>query len=219
VSVSNALPADITTGLVAAYLLNEGTGNFATDSSGNGNTGTLVNNPIWSSGIAAGGLSFQRVNDYINIPSTTGLNISGDLTVALWVNHRSQTGDGDFILSKGVCYNGSCPYELRLTGKGYLCFDQNNGLAGQEAFCSAQAIPLNTWKHVAVVRSGNEIRIYIDGVLSSGPFAFTRTPTANAQPLSIGSNAYSFDGVMDNVRIYSRALTAADIAALYSGSN
>jgi len=77
-------------GLVGSWSLNEGSGTFAADSSGNGNHATLVNGAGWMTGKQGSAASMDGVNDYMSVPSSSSLNSpKGGLTVALWVNKRA----------------------------------------------------------------------------------------------------------------------------------
>ena len=76
-------------------------------------------------------------------------------------------------------------------------------------------LPLNTWTHLAVTYDGTTLRLFVNGVQTSNK-ATTGALVTSTRPLRIGGNAVwgeHFAGVIDEVRIYNRALTAAEIAA------
>src|SRR6185436_17205191 len=101
---------------VGYWKFNEGSGTTVADASGNGNTGTLVNGPAWTSGGISGALSFDGVDDYINVPHTTALN-SYPLTVATWVKTGATGLSG--IVNK-YAPGSSNGYQVFMNG-GNLC--------------------------------------------------------------------------------------------------
>ena len=117
VTVSNSAPPP--TGLVAGWGFNEGTGTAAADASGNGNTATLLNGPSWVAGKYGTGLSFDQLNDYLSLPNSSSLDISGNaLTMSMWINPGSITGDS-VVLGKFWNADMTSPfyqYGLELSG-------------------------------------------------------------------------------------------------------
>jgi hypothetical protein len=90
----------MSSGLVAAYAFDEGSGTTVADVSGNGDNGTLKNGPVWTTGKYDSALSFDGVNDYVAIPNSSSLNISSTkLTLPLWVNF-TDTGSDMVLISK-----------------------------------------------------------------------------------------------------------------------
>ena len=96
VTVSNTQTA----GLAAGYAFDEISGTTATDSSGNGITGTLTNGPTWTAGRYGNGLAFDGVNDYVNLGNPVGLQITGSMTISGWVNAGSFPPDDAAVVSK-----------------------------------------------------------------------------------------------------------------------
>ena len=225
VAVSNTVPVQ---GLVCHWALDEGSGTTATDASGSGNNGVLVNSPTWTAGKLNGGLLFDGVNDYVG---TAALNLSGTraVTVALWVNrtfgtggthtlfesttdlNNSTTGFGCFMDDASACSGGGLLVGLR-------------GNAGYNTKCYG-APSSGVWHHLVVVfdksQGGlNELGLYIDGVLQSAQgqgFSADNTDGFGANPFYLMSRAGSRffgSGMIDDVRVYSRALSAAEVAQL-----
>ncbi len=206
---------------LAAYPFEEGSGTTTADASGHGFTGTL-GGATWGAGRVGQALVFNGVNDAVRIGAASALNLTGDLTITAWVYHRTQAG-ADVIVGKGGCYGKPCPYALRLAGGGGLCFTQNNGAPQQENLCSTPTVvPLNQWTHVAAVRSGTRGSLYLNGVLVTGPTTFTRAPTANTASLTLGNVDVNgdapFDGVLDEIRLYDRALSATEMTDLHASA-
>ncbi len=201
---------------LAYWKFNSDAGLNVADSSGNGYFGTLMNGVVWSEGHSATSLLFDGVNDYVNIGSNSAFNITGDLTISAWINADVPVETG-VIVGKGGCWGKSCPFSFRIGHAGRICFDQNSGGSGQDTTCTTDPISFGSWKHVAVTRSGNNINIYVNGVLS-GTRVVERSSAVNTGSLQIGSIAgdsgSAFKGKIDEVQIFSKALSAAEIKSV-----
>lgn len=211
-------------GLIAHWKLNETTGTTTSDSTGNGNTGSLVNGPIWTSGSIDGGLQFDGNNDYITVPDTTSLRLGTQQTVTTWYKWGGG-GSGDWRRLVGKGGNTDRNYGLWIYPQGNLVLFQVYSTGGSQ-ICSAQfTVASDTnWHHLAGTYDGSLIKLYRDGseVVSSSCFL---TPVATNAPLTIGwANAdvaplhSPFDGTIDDVRIYGQVLNASQIAAMASSS-
>ena len=218
--------------LEAYWAFEESGGTTAADSSGNGHTGTHTG------GVAIDAVNFSpqpTVNNlrsisldgttgYVDVPSAASLEITGSMTLAAWVRPTSAPSHQMGIIEKwadpGTGFiNG---YFLRLGTVGtpvtghYVKFNMGNGAVQNEAAESGVALPLNTWTHVAGVYNGTTMQVYKNGVsvgsASSGP------ATASGVSLSIGGYTPNvFAGNIDDARIYTRALSTAEIGVLMNG--
>jgi hypothetical protein len=197
-------------GLVAAYAFNEASGTTTADISGNNNTGTLTNGPTrTAAGKFGAALSFDGVNDHVLIPNSASLTLSTAMTLEAWVNPSVTLGGWKAILQKetDAYLLVASSDQNRPAGGGTL-----NGTCCPVAYATTGLLP-NTWTHVAVTYTGTQLSMYINGALASstpatGPILTTTTP------LRIGGNSYAaefFPGLIDEVRIYNRALTQAEI--------
>jgi hypothetical protein len=207
--------------LVAWYTFDEGSGTIAHDSAG-GHNGTVYGG-TWVAGKVGGAMSFNGTSSYIGVPSSAALNITGDITIAAWVNFARggdySDGSEQAIVTK--CFgNGAYdnPYDFRTNANlvPALNLVRANDYT-HESFGSGDSfIPLNSWHHVAVVEQGTAAYFYIDGILANtvlgGP-PLTSPPVGNNYPMLIGarSNGLYLDGLMDDVRVYNRALTSTEI--------
>jgi fibronectin type 3 domain-containing protein len=201
------------TGLVAAYSFNEPTGSSASDASGQGNTGTISGATRNTSGKFGGSLTFNGSTHEVLIPSSTSLDLSTRVTIEVWVYPTvSQSGWRAIVQRETdayVLHAGSNVGTLRPTGGG--TFD--GALA---TLRDQSSLPVGAWTHVALTWDGATMRLYTNGVLrTSKSRTGTLQRTADgAGPVRIGNNVpyrENFLGRIDEVRIYDRALSAAEI--------
>ena len=213
-------------GLVAYYPFN---GN-ANDASGNGNNGTSFGAVLTTNrfGAANSAYDFNGNGNYIGIPQSSTLNgLATDLTLSAWIYQRGiNPGHGYRILDKcpaGVpggwtfdTWDGSSYRRLRLQAAGSL----NPNVIG------ATVYPLMQWHHVVATVSGTTGKVYLDGSLD-GTGDVGSIPQ-NALDIFIGrSHPYGadagenqyFHGLIDDVRIYNRALSASEVQDLYNSTD
>ncbi|MHC4616748.1 MAG: LamG domain-containing protein [Planctomycetota bacterium] len=211
-------------GLVAHWKFDEGTGPTAYDSAGT-NDGTLVNGPVWTTGVLDGALEFDGINDYVTVPDDPSLNITGDITVSAWV-YFARGGTGQEGSQQGIvtkCSEAGArnnPFDFRTDVSGVPCLFFNRANASEYQYIyGTESIPILEWHHV-LVRVENKVPdFYIDGALGgkTGDTTFTITPTANSKPVLLGrrDDGLHLAGTIDDVRIYDRALSAEEIEELY----
>ena len=191
--------------------MNTNYGSTVYDSSGNNNHGT-INGASWTSGQYYYGINFDGTNDYISVPS---VNPTNEITVAAWVKSASSSGYGGVwqLVSK---YNA---FILGTSGtdNNNVCFIIHNGSAWQFGSCYAVPDPQN-WHHFAgTYDSATGVKnLYVDGVLRgtatvSGTIAADTGSIHIAHRESSSVGSYHFGGIMDEVRIYDRALTEAEV--------
>jgi len=203
-------------GLVAHYKFDESSGSQASDSSGNGKTGTLNGGASWTSGKSGNAVNLSGNSQYVSLPSgiVSGLN---DFTVAAWVKLDTRSN-----WARIFDFGTGTSYYMFLTpssSSSTVRFAIKNG-GSEQQINSTSALPTGVWKHVAVTLSGNTGRLYIDGVLAGTNSNMTIKPSnLPATNLNyIGRSMYSndpyLDGQVDDFRIYSRALSSNEIADL-----
>ena len=199
-----------TPNLVAAYSFNEGSGTTVNDSTGNGNTGTLVNATWSTAGKYGNALSFNGSNARVTINDSTSLHLTTGVTLEAWVNPGSApTGWRDVIYKPNDNYfleagssNGNVP------GSGVSLTNGSEPLA----YGGAQ-LTTNTWTHLAMSYDGTTLKIYVNGALVNSTVQ-SGTIVTSTNSLQIGGdNLYGqyFTGLIDEVRIYNIALTQAQI--------
>ena len=199
-------------GLVAAYAFNEASGTTTADISGNNNTGTLTNGPLRAAaGKFGAALSFDGTNDYVLVPNSGSLTLTTAMTLEAWVNPAIPLSNWKAILQKetdAYFLTASSDQQNRPASG----FTRSTGACCAFTYATA-ALASNTWTHVAATYDGAQVRMYINGVqVSSTPT--TGSIQSTTTPLRIGGNTYStefFQGLIDEVRIYNRVLTQAEI--------
>ena len=122
-SVTISVDISLSAGLMAEWRFDDGSGVTAADSSGNGNIGVLLNGPTWTAGIAGGGLSFDGVDDAVDVGNNASLNPANSLTLAVWVNPGNLTAT-QMVFSK---YGAVIQYFIRFQSGGKLRFSLNAG--------------------------------------------------------------------------------------------
>jgi hypothetical protein len=156
----------------------------------------------------------------VTVPSSPSLGLEGPLTLALWVKASSFEGAPGLLekwdSDKGTFLNG---YFLRLNSRGQTNFIIPDP-TGSGDVVSSKTIPLETWSSIAGVYDGSTMRIYINGAPDRTNPA-PKSPRSSSAPLVIGraggGGGHYFAGSIDDVRVYSRALSAAEIARLAQG--
>lgn len=202
---------------VASYHLNGGDSDYhyAFDSSPYGNTATIYG-ASWTYGVRTSGvhslaLSFDGIDDYVSVSSVTGLSAANSPhSILAWVKVNSLPPNRAWILQLGNEGLGS--HHWLINNQGGTQFGAWGG--GQ----TQPALPVGQWTHIAITFDGSTLRSYVDGVASqsvAATFNIAGTPLTLAQA-HIGENY--FNGVIDEVYIYDRALSADEIAAYYSSN-
>ncbi|MBK9228212.1 MAG: proprotein convertase P-domain-containing protein [Ignavibacteria bacterium] len=160
---------------------------------------------------------FNGVNtSYISVPNSAALNITGSLTLEAWINQTSTTASARGIISKGGTLGTSLRYGLRLVN-GRIIFIINGGTRLMSK--STTFIQPGAWYHVsATFNSGtNEYGIYINGVLDSSMTSALALPQSNTDSLFVGisGSTSAFNGKLDEVRVWDKALSADEVSANY----
>lgn len=198
------------TGLVAAYGFDESAGTAAGDASGNGNTG-VISGATWTAGKFGGALAFDGTNDWVTVESTTALAFTNAMTLEAWINTSSPSGWRAVLLKER---SGGLSYALYGgDGSGHAAAYVRRS-SDMDA-TSGTVLPVNTWVHLATTYDGAAIRLYVNGVQAAST-SLTGDIVTSTQPLRIGGDSIwgeYFTGTIDEIRLYNRALSAADIQA------
>ncbi len=172
---------------------------------------------------------FERDNSEnlsITDAAQTGLDITGDLSIVLWLKPESIPGSGDStILAKYLATGDNRSYWVRWNHSNdrLQVLLSPNGNANVTCATPGGVLSAGTWSHFAAVYNGTDVRIYIDGVLASNgslnPLSYSdgiHNGSANFT-ISGGQTGGYFDGLIDEVGIFNRALSADEVSGLYRG--
>lgn len=213
---------------VGWWKLDAGTGTTAVDSGSGGNSGTLINTPTWVSGhIGANALSFAAASSqYVTVGNPSAVQITGNITLSAWVNPTTlPTVNGTFFFIAGKGYDsGSSPdtegYLLRFTQNFGIptlqCGSYENGNNHIVSWDYGGSITTGNWYHLACRFDGSTWKIYSNGTEqvsvtdSTGAQANDEAFLIGAESID-GSPARYFNGIIDDVRLYNRALTPTEI--------
>jgi concanavalin A-like lectin/glucanase superfamily protein/Big-like domain-containing protein/putative Ig domain-containing protein len=212
-SFTVAPPPPPDSGLVAAYGFEEGTGTLTADASGQGNPG-IISGAAWRPGKFGNSLEFDGLSNLVTVATSPEVNLTASLTIEAWVYPTSLTGWRTVLLKEttaGLAYalyaNDNDPKPatyVRLAGTSF-----SEGASG------ITQIPLNTWTHLATTFDGSSLSLHVGGVLVQSQPA-SGSIVQSSGPLRLGGNAIwgeYFAGRIDEVRVYNRALSAAEIQA------
>ncbi|PIR87434.1 MAG: hypothetical protein COU11_00230 [Candidatus Harrisonbacteria bacterium CG10_big_fil_rev_8_21_14_0_10_49_15] len=208
----SSVPTD---GLVVYYSFDD---SDVTDKSGNGHSGSLVGPGSWAPGRKGMGLSFNG-GGYVNMGANSFLDTSV-MTVSVWVKTditsppvskvvyvRKNTHDGTVDLRQSTSNHWEARVRLQ-------------GSEGIQRLVISDDVATQAWTHLAVTYDGNELKLYVNGVLQEDPLVASGSidtdshTSNNLGRNSDGNSGTYFTGDIDEFRIYNRALTASEITAL-----
>jgi hypothetical protein len=205
-------------GLVGYWKMDEGSGNTLIDHSGNGNNALLQNTSgvSWSAGIVDQAINLPgTLNRFAIAPHSQSLNITEAITISAWVKPNSVHIRR--ILSK----TGPNGYEFGTSSLGKLEFRLTTSSGTSYLIRSNSNYPAdgNTWIHMVATFDGSTSRIYINGALDASASFAPALIGSNTSGLYIGSlnGNNRWNGAIDDLRLYGRALSGAEVLALYSG--
>jgi len=182
-----------------------GTGTTWYDISGNDNIGTLNNGPTWVNSGTTSYLSFDGSNDYVTFSQVPSL--TNQLTMECLFYMNSFVSSQDRLISNGD------NYVLYFTSSSNLNFYMNN----QGGDISTSGTFVGNWKHIVATYNGTTKGLYVDGVLKSSANATGNIPNGNILNLGAYQNdsSYTFNGRLNQVRIYNKALSQSEILQNY----
>lgn len=207
-----AIPAVTQAALIASWSFDEQSGTMAFDSAGD-NDGTIYG-ATRADGILGGALDFDGVDDYVDCGNNDSLDMTDELTISAWIKRPNFSTYG-VIVGKT---NGNS------VTAGYGLFSYKEGLEftfysqGWQRTTPRVAVTANQWHHVAGTFNGNILYLYMDGEQRASLAYNGDITTAAGYPVQIAywrsQNPHSFNGLIDEVRIYDVALSDAEIREL-----
>ena len=196
-----------------------GGGTAVRDISGNGNIATL-SGAVVQAGQSGDGVSFDGAATYMQVPHSASLafaDADADFSVSFWMLLRSWSADGDW---RSIAHKGSSddqrtfamwiePTRRVLHARISTTADFNEGLNG------TTPLPLGRWFHVAYVKQGGELRVYLDGNVDART-SLSADVVSNTGPVYFGKDPWfaGFDGMLDDIRIYRAALSDDSVQAI-----
>lgn len=214
------------------WKFDENTGTSTADASGNGNTGTLstfgTGNPTWATGNIGSALTFDAADDVVTVGSGATLDDLPAITIAAWIkpNTVGEGGSPGRIVHKGTTTSPTAGWQFVTQATNSIAFAVDHGTTDLNRVSAANALgtTLGVWKHVVVTWTGSatatNIKLYVDGVET----AYSTTTDGGAARVSDAASSVfigndntgvrTFDGALDDVRIYNRVLSSTELTAI-----
>lgn len=177
--------------------------------------GTMTNGATYAPGKVGRAFSFDGVNDYVEINDGIGELGNSPFTIDFWMYSRND-GNSAYLLGKSHP-DGGVGWDIRLHNQ-KIRLEGTDGWNPSYNWESNTTVTPNAWHHIAVSSTTDSISVYIDGVLDGTTTRSTISTSLN--PLRIGfTTNYGgtpFNGLLDEVKLFNRALTAEEIMAIYN---
>jgi hypothetical protein len=203
--------------IAGMWLFDEGEGDTAPDSSGNGNDGKLTNGPEWDDGKFGDALQFDGTDDYVDVGNADNLSITGDFSFSMWVYISEYPTGWSNMLSK-LANDQNAEFNFRYKNSTTAQFYFGTGAAA--IICNwnpSEDLPLDEWTHIAGVRkSKTYLKLYFNGVEKRSANISTDAISTEAS-VTIGRQSdakFYFNGIIDEVAIFNAALEVEDIQTL-----
>jgi hypothetical protein len=230
------IPSNVSqTNLMGWWPLAEGAGTLCYDGSGNGRTGTITNgeDDEWLTGQTGAPqlvegynrpMLFDTTDNYVNCGGASGvLNITGSITLGAWV-YVPNLSASSVVVTKGNVDGGASTiqYNLYVDANNAVKLQLSNGSSGATVYTGTSAVAVDTWTHVAGTfdASSGTAKIYVNGVSQSITGGSTGLSALGSTAIVcyIGADKYTdryyFNGLVNEVVVYSSELTAAQVLAL-----
>ena len=213
----------VTPGLdIVGYLaFDEGAGLIAYDASVNGYNGILsggMNDASWVAGRQGTALMFDGIDDHVDLGDVLDFATPADFSLVAWINPTTiDTSDQRTFMSKwgGATSDRAFRFEIEKDKTITVLLD-----GASANINSSTVLATDTWYHVVltVSQSADEVRLYVNGVQEDANLSWNGTLADSAAPFNIGrlnNGSQAFNGVIDEVRVYDRVLSATDVVQLW----
>jgi hypothetical protein len=205
-------------GLVAHWQCNEAAGTVVHDSMGDNHGAIAFTNPLhltaWTEGPEGLGSALNLDgSDFVEIPNEWNFDIASQITVAAWIKVRALDRIHQAIVTKG-----DTAWRIQRDNNRNVLQFACTGLSGNWKVLGTKGIDDGLWHHVVGAYDGSRMLLYIDGE-EDASLPATGLIATNNEPVLIGENSQQQDrrwnGQIDDVQIYNRALDAEEVAQLY----
>ena len=214
-------------GLLGHWRLNEGGGTSVADASGNKNIGTTVGSAIRSpAGRINGAVILNGLNDAVAVPFSNSLNsVTNQVTLSAWIYRTTAKSGWQNIVTRQYGTSNKDQFALALTSNTYA-FVVNTVDSGPKTLYGGTN-KVNEWVHLAGVYDGSTMKLYVDGNLVATLTGVTGNVRMESKPLFFGGGADGVDpnvlswfmsGLIDDVRVYRRALSATEVQTIAKGA-
>lgn len=217
VSCDHLIFSSLSTGIVANWSFSEGNGKYTNDTSGRNNQGTLMNfdqNSSWVNGLIGNGLSFDGIDDYVEIPDGVGFDNQDNLSVSAWIYPTAHMPSGCILSKRNAFILAPGPNNNKLS---FYIYDD-----GWRATTWSDPVDLNQWTHVMGVygNTDNIFKLYINGIeVASDNTDFGNIGNDEGN-LYIGwddgISGRNFKGIIDEVSIYNSTVNATEVGNYYN---
>jgi hypothetical protein len=198
---------------VGMWLFDDGIGDIASDSSGNKNDGKLMNDPKWVDGKVGKALEFDGVNSHVVVTNSENLNPTDAITLTAWVYPKGFTANGNGLLTKDGQYIFGANWPQG--GNAEKITSWLNFAVGGWIIFSGDAIVQDSWNHIAVTYNGSVRKAYLNGkMVNSADQKGALNVSANNILIAQGNTGVgtqAFKGIIDELTVFSVALTDANI--------
>ena len=209
--------------LLGWWTLDEGEGTTVVDWSGHGGHGSFVGQPQWVDGFQGTALEFSGRGQYVDCGDEAGAGVTADFTLAAWVK-MTPGNAGQYLGIAGKLRNvgGYQGFGLvRYNSNVFRLWVSDGDTAGINGIASSDVLYTDTdWHHVTGVREGRNNILYVDGVRQAAGNATDFVPSPDffhiGRQYSHLDDRY-FKGKIDDVRVYNKVLTDAQIAEVING--
>jgi hypothetical protein len=199
---------------IGLWLLDEGKGEVAKDSSGMGNDGKITN-ANWVNGKFGSALQVDSTDSCVNMPYIPAYDVVDEFTLECWINPKNVTpGSQAIIVGRGQWANDlSGDYQLRINSNSTIrisCFGSS------WTTVDGTALKVDTWYHVAGIKKGDDLELYVDGKLVNSK-KMIGTPKVNANSFHVAQwgngtdPAAGYHGIIDEIRLSDEALAPAEL--------
>lgn len=207
--------------------LDETSGTSCEDFSGNGRTGTthgtVTRNVAGHAGLGKGVTFGGTTSDWISVPDEAALDLTGDFTYECWFSYSGTAGG--ILMSKGQQDGSNAGYELWLGGTGGRHVHMDRARLTVLFRTTGSVSSDSLWHHIVCTRTTNTYRIYVDGSLFETSGTVATAVQATDRDFTMGSDyaggsigGTNFPGSLDEVAVYSTALSSTRIAAHYAAA-